>query len=179
MGKTFSAFAATAFLLALFSGAQAAEFKPEAFFAGQTFSAGEVDAAFSKPERFTARFIGKVSHGALSMDERFTFAHAKRLQRWSLRSDGKGGYRGTVRTETADGVLREARPVTGKLTPTGGVLSYDGYAPNGGDTILHFRHSMEAQADGTVRNRVAVSKLGLPVATADVVFSKTGAVSSN
>ena len=152
--------------------AAAADFDPEAFFAGQSYSAGAIDATFAKPEPFTALIKGTVSNGVLSMEETYSFADAQRAQRWSLRPVGNGAYVGTVQTETGDGVLHEPRPVTGQVTPSGGTLTYDGYAPNGKNVLLHFRHVMTMQPNGTIRTHVAVSKLGLPMGKADAVIAK-------
>ncbi len=152
--------------------AAAADFDPEAFFAGQSYSVGAIDATFAKPEPFTAKITGTVSNGVLSMKETYSFPDAQRAQRWSLRPIGNGAYVGTVQTETGDGVLREPRPVDGQVTPSGGTLTYDGYAPNGKDILLHFRHVMTMQPNGTLRTRVAVSKLGLPMGKADAVIAK-------
>ena len=148
-------------------------FSPERFFAGESFSSGETRAFFFSRQRFTARFSGSAESGRLRLDERFSFADGERLQRWDLRRVADGSYEGTVRTETGDGILREPRPVAGRLTAAGAVLDYDGYAPGGGATIFRFRHRMTPQPDGTVANRVTISKLGIRVATANVTFAKS------
>ncbi len=148
-------------------------FAPEQFFTGESYSSGTLTTLFVSTEAFTARFSGEAVSGGLNLDERFSFADGERLQRWELRRIGDGAYRGTVRTETGDGVLREPRPVTGRLTSSGAVLEYDGYAPGGGDTLFHFRHRMTPQPDGTVLNRVTISKLGFPVARSRVTFAKS------
>lgn len=148
-------------------------FTPERFFAGESFSAGEVRTFIFSRQAFTARFFGEASRGGFLLDERFSFPDGERLQRWELRRAADGTYTGTVRTEGENGVLSEARPVAGRLTAGGAVLEYDGYAPGGGGTILHFRHRMTAQPDGTVENRVTISKLGVPLATARVTFAKS------
>jgi len=148
-------------------------FTPEKFFAGESYSSGTVRTLIVSRQKFTARFSGDASPGQLNLDERFSFTDGDRLQRWELRRVADGSYEGTVQTETGDGVLREKRPVRGRLLPDGAVLDYDGYAPGGGDTLFHFRHRMRAQADGTVANRVTISKFGLPVATARVTFTKS------
>jgi hypothetical protein len=148
-------------------------FSPEQFFAGESYSSGVIRTLVVSRERFTARFAGEAAEGRLRLDERFAFADGKRLQRWDLQHVGGGAYQGTVQTETGDGVLREPRPVAGRLTAGGAVLEYEGYAPGGGETRFNFRHRMTAQPDGTVLNRVSISKLGLPVATARVTFAKS------
>lgn len=153
--------------------AETLTFTPEIFFAGDSSSSGTIRTLIFWKQNFTARFRGEASPGLLRLDERFAFADGERLQRWELRRVSGSLYEGTVQTETGDGVLREKRPVSGRLLPAGAVLDYDGYAPGGGDTLFHFVHRMRAQADGTVANRVTISKVGLPVATARVTFAKT------
>ncbi|MEF2072076.1 DUF3833 family protein [Consotaella aegiceratis] len=146
-------------------------FTLEGFFEGQSFSRGQIRTLGLFEETFTARFDGRASDGWLDLTERFTFEDGDRVQRWRLHRVASDRYRGTVRTETSDGSLSAASPVVGRLTPAGAVLTYDGFAP-GGDTHLHFRHEMEAEPDGTVQNHVTISKLGIPLAFADVVFAK-------
>ncbi|WP_162244728.1 DUF3833 family protein [Aureimonas sp. Leaf454] len=147
-------------------------FRPEAFFAGASVSRGEIRTAWFFREAFTADFEGRAARGALSLDERFRFTDGDRLQRWRLRAQADGRYTGTVETETGDGVLREPVAVSGYRTAKGLVFDYEGFAPGGGDTRLRFRHLMEMRPDGSVSNTVRISKLGVPIAGAQVVFSK-------
>ncbi len=144
----------------------------EEFFAGASYSKGSVTTALFFTEDFTARFSGTRQDGRLLLDEQFSFPDGDRLQRWDLGMTGPGLYAGTVRTEGGDGELSPPVAVAGRLAPNGVVLDYDGYAPGGGDTLLHFRHRMTRQSDGTVANQVSVSKFGVPLATSDVVFAK-------
>ncbi|BDA86601.1 hypothetical protein Sa4125_41430 [Aureimonas sp. SA4125] len=147
-------------------------FALEAFFAGASRSEGEVRTALVLTERITASFAGASTENGLELDEIFHFPQGDRLQRWSLRAGAGGTYAGTVRTAGDDGELRAPANVTGYKTADGAVLDYDGYAPGGSDRLLHFRHWMTTQGDGTVLNRVRISKFGLPIAGARVVFSK-------
>jgi hypothetical protein len=150
----------------------AGRFALETFFDGASRSRGEIDTAYLSTETFTADFSGKATGGNLTLDERFHFAKGERLQRWALSALPGGRYEGTVETESGKSVLSAPVPVTGYRTADGAVLDYDGYAPGGGSLLLHFRHYMQAQADGTVLNTVWVSKFGIPMAGARVVFFK-------
>ena len=150
----------------------AGTFALETFFIGASRSQGEIDTAYVSTETFAAAFSGMATAGGLTLDERFHFAKGERLQRWALTALPGGRYEGTVETESGKGVLNPPVPVSGYRTGDGAVLDYDGYAPGGGSLLLHFRHHMQAQADGTVLNTVRVSKFGIPVAGARVVFSK-------
>lgn len=147
-------------------------FALEAFFRGSSVSRGEIRTLAFWSEDFTAGFSGETAEGVLRLDERFHFKDGERLQRWNLKRVGEGRYEGTVETENGGGALSEPVPVAGYRTSDGAVLDYDGYAPGGGGTVLHFRHWMESQADGSVLNRVRISKFGIPIAGARVVFSK-------
>ena len=146
-------------------------FNPARFFDGKARSHGTITTALVSKENFTADFDGRVVGGTLVLDERFHFADGERLQRWRLRPEGGGRYGGTVETEGKSGALHPPVPVTGASNAAGAELSYDGYAP-GGDMILHFRHRMAYRSDDTVLNRVRISKYGLPLAGATVVFEK-------
>ncbi|WP_161992626.1 DUF3833 family protein [Aureimonas leprariae] len=155
--------------------AAGAPFDAAAFFDGRAASRGTVTTALVFAEDFTAEFEGRREGGALLLDERFRFPEGRRLQRWRLVPDGNGGYQGTVETEGGNGALHAPVPVTGRPTAEGGLeLAYRGYAP-GGDLALGFRHRMVPQPDGTVLNRVRVSKFGIPVAGARVVFQRVPA----
>ena len=147
-------------------------FALEAFFDGANVSEGEVDTLFVFTEAITADFAGDTASGRLALDETFHLEQGDRLQRWALTATPDGRYAGTVETAGKDGSLRPPVAVTGYRTADGAVLNYDGYAPGGGDMLLHFRHWMRQQADGTVLNQVRISKFGLPIAGARVVFSK-------
>ena len=147
-------------------------FALETFFDGASRSQGEIDTAYVFAQTFTADFSGKTMGETLALDERFRFAKGERLQRWALTALPGGRYEGTVATESGKGALSPPVLVTGYRTTDGAVLDYDGFAPGGGSLRLHFRHTMQAQGDGTVLNTVRVSKFGIPVAGARVVFSK-------
>ncbi|MEC5381081.1 DUF3833 family protein [Aurantimonas sp. C2-6-R+9] len=146
------------------------------FFAGKSVSKGAVTTALVFTEAFTAEFDGKQTGDQFQLDERFAFADGKRLQRWDLVRTAPGLYGGTVATELKTGQLAPPMPVIGVQTKNGAVLDYDGYAPGGGGTLLHFRHEMTGRPDGTVANHVIISKFGVPLATSDVTFAKSRAV---
>ncbi|RFC63384.1 DUF3833 family protein [Fulvimarina endophytica] len=147
---------------------------PIAFFDGRARSTGTITTLFVSTEAFTARFEGDLAKRELTLDEEFTFADGKALQRWALFAHRDGSVSGTVQTEIADGTLMPPVRVVGEYAPDRLVLSYDGYAPNGSDMVLHFHHVMRSQNDGTVTNRVTVSKFYLPLATSSVTFYKPG-----
>lgn len=148
------------------------DFALEVFFDGASVSEGEVDTLLVFTEAITADFAGATTDTRLDLDETFHLAQGERLQRWALTATPDGRYAGTVETAGKDGSLRPPVSVTGYKTADGAVLTYDGYAPGGSDMLLHFRHWMRQQADGTVQNLVRISKFGLPIAGARVVFSK-------
>jgi len=145
------------------------------FFEGKSVSKGTVTTALVFTEAFTAEFEGKQTGDRFQLDERFAFSDGKRLQRWDLVRTGPGLYGGTVATELKSGDLAKPMPVVGVQTQNGAVLDYDGYAPGGGSTLLHFRHEMTGRPDGTIANHVIVSKFGVPLATSDVTFAKSRA----
>lgn len=147
-------------------------FALEDFFRGASVSKGTIRTLAFWREDFTADFSGDASVGRLRLDERFHFTGGDRLQRWTLRRAAAGRYEGVVETENGKGSLSAPVPVTGYATGDGAVLSYDGHAPGGGATVLHFRHWMTSRPDGSVLNRVRISKFGIPIAGAEVVFSK-------
>ena len=150
-------------------------FDLERFFGGRSYSSGTVTTALVFEKAFTATFEGSRHGRTLDLDERFVFPDGRHLQHWHLAEVSPGRYRGTVATELDGGGMAPAVPVEGFATARGAVLDYDGYAPGGGETVLHFRHQMTALADGTVANRVTVSKFGLPLATSKARFAKSRA----
>ncbi|WP_102960046.1 DUF3833 family protein [Mangrovicella endophytica] len=174
-----AAFATTAVLLIAACGSlpepQQGSFALERFFAGTSVSSGSIATLGFWHETFTARFTGVAEGDRMQLDERFRFADGERLQRWDLRRVAPARYAGTVQTEGDDGALSDPVPVDGRLTPDGAVLDYDGYAPGGNRLLLHFRHVMRERPDGTVANHVTISKLGLPIASSDVIFAKSTA----
>ncbi len=143
------------------------------FFDGVSYSKGTVTKAFFFNDSFTAAFEGNVDARHLALDERFTFEDGKRLQHWDLAETAPGRFDGTVTTELKTGQPAPTVPVEGYATQNGAVLDYEGYAPGGGTTLLHFRHVLTARVDGTVANHVTVSKYYLPLATSDVTFAKS------
>ncbi|RIY01050.1 DUF3833 family protein [Aureimonas flava] len=149
-------------------------FSLHAFFDGDRVSAGEIRTLGLFRERFTARFRGKATGAAIDLDERFAFQDGERLQRWHL-VEQDGRVTGTVRTEDEAGTLQGPFPVTGRSAPDGARLAYRGIAPGGGRFALDFVHEITPRADGTVANRVRVSRFGVPLARARVTFAKSAA----
>lgn len=160
-------------------GAGAGAFDLFSFFEGASYSKGTVTTAFFFDESFTAAFSGETADRRLMLDERFVFADGKRSQQWDLAETAPGRFAGTVTTELDTGKPAPAVPVAGYATANGAVLDYEGYAPGGGKTLLHFRHVLTMQVDGTVANRVTVSKYHLPLATSAVTFAKSLAALTN
>ncbi|MEE2951334.1 MAG: DUF3833 family protein [Pseudomonadota bacterium] len=142
------------------------------FFDGTTLSRGRLDQIASDPESFTARLTGTYRNARLKLREAFHFSDGQPLQIWDLSADRKGTISGTVSTQAEDGAMSQAFPVSGWATQDRLVFDYDGIAPGGGKTRLHFHHSMTRQGDGTVENRVTISKFYLPLATSTVTFFK-------
>ncbi|MBC8129026.1 MAG: DUF3833 family protein [Rhizobiaceae bacterium] len=166
-------------LLALGACSEVARLDPnggfaiESFFDGNARSEGEIETLGLWKTAFTADFKGRAEEdGEFHLDETFHLSVGDRLQYWRLHARPDGRYDGTVRTADEDGLMSPTMPVAGYRTAEGAVLEYDGYAPGGGSMVLHFRHEMTAEPDGTVVNQVKVSKLGLPLATSRVVFMK-------
>ncbi|WP_167591800.1 DUF3833 family protein [Jiella endophytica] len=143
-----------------------------AFFDGRATSSGTTTTLLFSKSHFTAAFSGKVRGGRLHLDERFQFDDGKPLQQWDLVRASDGSYRGSVTTELGDGTMAPPVPVEGHSFAGGVVLSYDGYAPGGGHSILGFRHEMAWCAPDMVANRVTISKFGIPVAVSDVIFER-------
>ena len=143
-----------------------------AFFDGRATSRGTITTALVSTERFTANFSGKVTGQRLRLDERFHFADGNRLQRWTLARTGNGQYRGSVTTELGDGTMAPPVRVAGRSFAGGVVLTYDGYAPGGGHTLLGFRHVMRRISRDQVENKVTISKFGLPIASSNVIFQR-------
>ncbi|MCP1200947.1 DUF3833 family protein [Notoacmeibacter sp. MSK16QG-6] len=149
--------------------AYAAPFDLFSFFDGKARSEGTVNPLIGKSMPFTARFSGKLDNGKLRLVETFTFPDGEFDQIWDLRRDGIT-ISGTVQTEGEDGELSDTASVNGQLLPEGAMLTYDGYAPGGGDMVLSFTHRMTARSDGTVANDVTISKFFLPLARSKVTF---------
>lgn len=144
------------------------------FFDGSATSSGTITTALIFDEAFTATFAGTGEDNRLQLDERFRFEDGERLQRWDLTRSADGTYRGTVTTELSDGTMAPSVPVEGQTFAEGVVLAYDGYAPGGGEMLLGFRHVMRPLDTGNVRNRVTISKFGVAIASADVIFRRGG-----
>ena len=142
------------------------------FFDGTTLSRGRLDQIASAPESFAARLDGTYREDTLKLREAFRFSDGEPVQIWDLTADNTGAISGTVSTEAEDGTMSQAFAVTGRTDRNRLVLDYDGIAPGGGETRLHFHHSMTRQGDGTVENRVTISKFYLPLATSTVTFFK-------
>ncbi|MFD2238627.1 DUF3833 family protein [Aureimonas populi] len=145
-----------------------------AFFEGSSASRGTITTALVRREAFTATFEGRRQGDGFRLEERFAFEDGGRLQVWTLAQAGQA-VSGTVETELETGEMSEPATVSGMSGEDGVVLSYEGYAPGGGGLLLHFRHHMRAMGDGTVLNRVVVSKFGLPLATSSVIFARQAA----
>ncbi|EAU40857.1 hypothetical protein FP2506_18254 [Fulvimarina pelagi HTCC2506] len=145
---------------------------PLAFFDGASKSRGTITTLFIWTEAFTAGFEGTYDQGELKLDERFNFADGEALQRWDLFAHRDGSISGTVSTEIDGGTMTEPQPVSGTYDETSLDLDYDGYAPNGSQTLFHFNHAMRLLGDGTMTNDVTVSKYYLPLASSNVTFYK-------
>ena len=140
-----------------------------AFFEGNARSEGMVDPLIGNAEPFTAKFEGQMRGDRFHLVESFSFPDGQFDQLWDLKREGTA-LSGTVRTENEDGELSAPVPVAGELWSNGAILTYDGYAPGGGDTRFAFTHRMTPKDDGTVENSVAIAKFLLPVARSTVTF---------
>ena len=144
-------------------------FSLEDFFTGETFGRGYVDPLIGDRDDFDSFFEGHREGATFVLDERFVFANGERTgQVWRLIRVAPDRYVGTV----SDG----AGAVEVRLTEDGAVVEYDGRRPGGDSPVLHFRHVMARNPDGTVTNEVAVTKFGLPLARSRVLFAKDRAL---
>lgn len=159
---------ATALLLPLLAGAcvhagalerEAAAtpgFDPLAFFAGRTHGEGKLHIMLHRAEPVAVQGVGRLRHdGALVLDQRVRRGNRPETTRqWVLRRAAPGRYTGTLSDATG--------PVTGVVDGNRLTLRF---RMKGG---LGARQWLYLRPDGvTVRNRMVLTKFGLPVASLD------------
>lgn len=152
-------------------GVQAAEFRPEAFFAGRTRAAGAITDASGQP---AGRFTGQT--------------------RGRRERDGSTVFDQTIRFD--DGTVRQRRwrvirTAPSTITVTGSDIVGEGRGEIAGDTLrlattirwqagnplsdLDFEQVLIRRPDGTVDNSSTVRKLGFVVQRAEERFVRVGA----
>lgn len=138
-----------------------ARFDPVAFFTGQTHGKAILHKAFSSAVRVRVDSEGHADgHGGLILDQAIREGDKPaRHRRWLFRSDGHGGYRGSL-TDAAGPVLFNV----------GGPRATIRYRMKNG---LQVDQSLAMQHDrNLVINRLTVTKFGLRVATLDEAIRK-------
>jgi len=153
------------------SGDGTGAFVPEEFFDGRVAGEGTVTRFWIWTTPFQNRFEGRRAGPEFLLDENFVFADGTPRQVWRFEAGEGGRYSGDVSTEGKDKRMAPPQPITGLLDADGFHVEYLGYAPNGGTTLLRFRHDLAGQADGSVVNTVRISWWGIPVARSRAVFT--------
>ncbi|MEO1198773.1 MAG: DUF3833 family protein [Pseudomonadota bacterium] len=143
----------------------------EDYFAGTTVAWGVFEDRFGKLRRqFRVVMTGVVENNVLTLREDFLYDDGEEETRtWSIRILGDGTYEGT-----APGVLGRAR---GSVVGMAFSWRYGFDLPIGGGKTLRvtFDDRFYLQGDGVMINRARVSKLGLLLGEATIVFSKADA----
>jgi hypothetical protein len=140
--------------------AQGSKFDPITFFAGHTHGEGELKKLFHQPVHVSVDSIGRRAGGGLVLDQTIREAgKPPSTRRWTIRPLGPNRYTGAL-TEAVG-------PVAGEVAGPRATISY---AMRHGLTV---RQQLAEQSDGTtVLNRLAVSKLGVQVATLSETIKK-------
>lgn len=140
----------------------------EAYFAGRTRAWGVFQDRFGKLRRqFEVEVEGDWDGRRLTLTEDFLYDDGETERRvWHIEPQGRSGYRGT-----ADDVIGEAR---GRAVANQLHWRYRFSLPVGAKRLLvDFDDRMFLQPDGKLINRARVSKFGILLGEATIVFSKT------
>lgn len=138
-----------------------ARLDPIAFFTGHTHGDAILQKAFSPAVRVSVNSVGRADgHGGLILDQTVREgSKAPRRRRWLFRSDGHGGYRGSL-TDAAGPV---------EFTVAGPRATIRYRMKNG----MEVEQQLAVQRDPRlVLNRLTVTKFGLGVATLDEQIRK-------
>ncbi|WP_119169147.1 DUF3833 domain-containing protein [Algihabitans albus] len=139
----------------------------EDYFAGHTRAWGLFQDRFGKLKRqFDVEIEGDWDGKRLTLTEDFVYDDGQIEQRiWRIVPDGRNGYRGT-----ADDVIGEAR---GRVVGNQLHWRYRFSLPLGTKRLLvDFDDRMFLQSDGKLINRARVTKFGLLLGEATIVFAK-------
>ena len=140
----------------------------EAYFAGHTRAWGVFQDRFGRLRRqFEVEIEGDWDGRRLTLTEDFLYDDGETERRvWHIDPQGLNGYRGT-----ADGVIGEAR---GRVTGNQLHWRYRFSLALGAKRLLvDFDDRMFLQPDGKLINRARVSKFGILLGEATIVFAKT------
>lgn len=137
-------------------------FQPIAFFEGHSHGDGELRKLFSSPVKVSVDSVGRMQNGTLVLDQTITESgKPASARRWIIVRAGPDRYSGTL----TDAVGNVAGRVEGPRL-------YIRYTMKHGLTV---QQQLAEQPDGrTILNRLAVSKLGVRVATLDETIRKLG-----
>jgi Protein of unknown function (DUF3833) len=141
----------------------------ERFFLGRTVGEG----GFTSSVAGIDRRLRVVTRGTwdgrtLTLVEDFFFADGERDRKtWRFTKTGEGRYEGTREDVIGKADIRQQGDVV-TLTYTADVRGRDG-----GVTRLDFADTIARIDDRRVRNKATVSRFGIPVATVDLIFSRT------
>jgi hypothetical protein len=143
--------------------ATTARFDPMAFFTGRTEGAGRLKVALSPAKAVDVRGEGRIAADGTLVLRQVVEEYGKDPRRrvWRIREVSPGRYAGTLSDATG--------PVEGRLE--GGRLRLS-YRMTGGMRAVQL---IEGAPDGrTARNRMTVSRLGVPVARLDETIRRIG-----
>lgn len=136
-------------------------------FVGRSYAKGVFTNTVTGSKRgLTVVLDGNLRGGALSLREAFTYSDGEKdVKTWSFRKTGPDSYAGTREDVVGEAVIR---------TEGNGVrLSYDvDLATGSGKIRVHFEDVIERNGEGIVVNRAIVSKLGVPIGSVDLAFSR-------
>ncbi|MCV6588276.1 MAG: DUF3833 domain-containing protein [Marinobacterium sp.] len=151
----------------LFYAEPSTTLRPEHYFLGSTFAWGIFEDSLGKLRRsFQVNIEGTMENGELVLDEQFLYNDGQREQRiWRIRPRRNGHYEGR-----ADDVIGKAHGQT-----SGRQLRwcYQMELPIGPRRVrVRFDDRMYLQPGGVLVNRARVCKLGIPLGTVTLFFSK-------
>jgi hypothetical protein len=141
----------------------------EAFFAGRTLCYGWFEDRFGViRRRFTVDINGHWSGRVLTLDEHFAYDDGETETRvWRLTPDRDGRY-----VADCDQLVR---PVVGRVDGAQFTMRYDFRMKFGARTMaVHFEDWMHQQSDSVMLNRSRISKWGIHLGTACLVFHRQG-----
>ncbi len=137
----------------------------EDYFLGKTSAIGIFQDRFGKLRRqFSAVMTGCVEGDTLHLHEELAYDDGElETRKWQVRKLGETGYEGTC-----ENVVGKAR---GRVTGNVFNWQYDVQLKIGGRQVtVRFDDTMYLQAGGLVINRVRMSKFGVTLGTATIIF---------
>lgn len=136
-------------------------------FVGRTYAKGVFTNSVTGGKRgLTVVLDGRLRGGALTLREAFAYSDGETdVKTWTFRKTGPDAYAGTREDVVGEAVVRKEG--------NGVRLSYDvDLATGAGPVRVHFEDVIERNGEGVVVNRAIVSKLGVPIGTVDLAFSR-------